>query len=514
MALLKRDDDMVTADKNMPSGSVPPQPAFSPLIKQYQDMNSQELKETKMKLLREKILFTQRLAEVRKLLYEDLNHSEGLEALTDEEEYIQTTLSVVRSDLNYVIELHDALLEACSSKSRVSVSGRTSSEVVPRSTRSHEFGKQPSDRFLSKAVVKTAPTIHEEPDSDVDDLPDSPKTQSRYRCSLSKANSIMFDWLRCPLRLQSHFSTVERQLVEAKAGTFTKTEFHPDAELRMTLCTKLLKSLEKCSEVHMAAVDAAYASGHSWNHVKNVLMARFCRRSVLKAAYEKEFDSLRFEGHSKVDEYLRRTSRLYHLFVDVFKDDTSERRILVRRIVSVLPTDIASRVIEKIKSFGKSADEDWELILPFDYTHHEHDAVLKGTCVEEIIRSTCRCAEEVSHMKGSTSRSQNGKSDNVRLVGNKSQNDDLFDRLPKGTELRDWVESFEKVVTIHGQNLKSIKQLKEMAPKADEVKFCKSFKSGKAYGVLAFKQAEDYEGIPELCSKKQLKVYPFTLVKN
>jgi hypothetical protein len=337
---------------------------------------------------------------------------------------------------------------------------------------------------------------------------DEPRT-----CSLGKANSIVFDVLRSHLRLQAHFSTVEQQLIEAEAAKRVQGEFKPEYGLRMTLCTKLLKSLEKCTEVHSAAVDAAYASGHSWNHVKKVLMMRFCRRSVLRAAYEKEFDSLRFLGYSKVDEYLRRVSRLYHLFVDVYKDDTSERRVLVRKIVSVLPVEIASRVIDRIKSFGGALDEDWELILPFDFTHISESTSSIDTCVEEIIRSACRCAEEVSNIKGYRTSGQFDKKDNVYFVGsNHHQSDDNYDRLPKNVP--EWFATFEKVIYVNGANLKSVKQLKEVAPRAAEVRLCKVSKTGKVYGVLAFKKIEDYEGVPDSLDRKALRERPFTPLKN
>jgi hypothetical protein len=342
-------------------------------------MTVQKLRKAKMKLLREKTDLVQRLTQVQKSLCEDIDTLDGVQELADEEEYLSRYLKICRDDLEYVLHRYDEVTEVFSlpgnkamQRSKWSVhesqrEGLHTAQLPDESnTPNPVVKKEGSNQGTVKKLHQVKEELDEDYDDDFDDSPCITRRDTKSRCSLGKANNIVFDWLRCLLRLQAHFTTIERQLVEAKAGVFTSKEFQPDADPRMALCTKLLKTLEKCSEVHLAAVDAAYASGHSWNHVKNVLMARFCRRPVLKAAYEKEFDSLRFEGYSRVDEYLRKTSRLYHLFVDVFKDDKSERRVLIRKIVNLLPSEIAARVIERIKSYGKSTgrlgayEEEWD----------------------------------------------------------------------------------------------------------------------------------------------------------
>jgi hypothetical protein len=513
---------MVTAD------NLPPVVAAT-TTNTYDRMTVDELKKARTTLRTKRTKTSLRLTELRELLMTDQVQGEEAEALAIEEDVLEVSLKNIRLELDYVCALYDEVAEIRSmpaGRLREIRHGTKAAEAPRTQDVTDRPGlEDASQRVVLPDITKlTAGAPSEpvnirrvpEPVQDVyEDRSPSFFGQSRISesfgtCSLGKANSIWFDNLRCPLRLQSHFDTVEAQLLEAKAGSFDGREFHPHADLKMTLCCKLIKSFEKCTEVHTAAVDAAYASKHSWYHVKNVLMMRFCRRSVLRAAYEKEFESLRFLGHSKVDEYLRRVSRLYHLFVDVYKDDTSERRVLVRKIVSVLPADLASKVIEKIKTYGRSLDQDWELILPFDFTHYNVRVSSTDNSVEEVIRSVCRCAEEVFNIKGNRAPLK----DNISYIGTSKDksSDSVYDKLPG--DLKSWVESFSKVISINGTNLKSVKQLKEIAPKAAEVRLCKSKKTGSVYGVVAFKNDEDYEGVAEILEKKNLRGRPFVPIKN
>ena len=498
----------------------------------YKAMNVDSLKKARTALRCRRIQMKQRLSEIEKQI--DLATTvDEVEFLDLQQQELESAAKALAEELNYVCDLYEEVAELGSIAAGRHGAGvkkpEAQVESMPKvatfsllSNNSPDPFPQPPQDPTSVHVLATAPVISTKPV-----LPPTPiylgtesevsygevSRSSVQKCTLGKANSILFDVLRCPLRLQAHFTTVEMQLAEAGAGTQVQGEFQPEHTLRMTLCSKLLKSLEKCTEVHTAAVDAAYASGHSWNHVKNVLMSRFCRRSVLRAAYEKEFESLRFSGHAKVDEYLRRVSRLYHLFVDVYKDDKSERRVLIRKIVSVLPADIAARVIERIKSFGRAVDEDWELILPYDFTHLTSGTSTHDTCVEEIIRATCRCAEEVSNIKGYRTTGQFEKKDNVFMVSSgHHHSEEHFDKIPKN--VTEWCAKFEKVIYVNGLNLKSVKQLKEVAPKAADIRLCKTNKTGRLYGVLAFNKTEDYEGVPELLEKKSLRERPFTPVKN
>ncbi|EER07802.1 hypothetical protein Pmar_PMAR000333, partial [Perkinsus marinus ATCC 50983] len=46
----------------------------------------------------------------------------------------------------------------------------------------------------------------------------------------------------------------------------------------------------------------------------------------------------RFDEHA--DDFLRKCSALYHLYQDVYKDEASERRVMVRAVVNKLPENL------------------------------------------------------------------------------------------------------------------------------------------------------------------------------
>ncbi len=196
------------------------------------------------------------------------------------------------------------------------------------------------------------------------------------------------------------------------------------------------------------------------------LLTKFARRSVLKAAYASRLKSMKFLDVGAVDDFLRKANSVYHLYIDVYGSDLSERRCLVRDLVGKLGVDISTKVIGSIQRHLETSSPvddweslDWETALEFDGPH--------SVC--ELIRRHCRASEEATAIS------------NIRPPGHIDHVRELTERdLP----LDEWAEQFASVVFATGPGCLD-KASVLLYTQADEVRHITS-KLGRACCVLAY----------------------------
>ncbi|EER00331.1 hypothetical protein Pmar_PMAR017190 [Perkinsus marinus ATCC 50983] len=223
----------------------------------------------------------------------------------------------------------------------------------------------------------------------------TPKSRSS-RCPAATVTKLCLPQLCEATDLQSHYHAIEHTFVEAGAA-----EYHQQGhllvheEVKVSVMTKFLSSLSNVRPVHKKATVASRTHSQDWNLVRNVLLTRYCRRSVLKETYEEKFTHLTFTGVKQIEDFLESAADIYHLFTDVYPNDVSERRSLTRQVLAKFPQHIIEKVMERICQLSglASVDEDWETAVPFD----EASDGVRSVC--EAIRWVCRTKDQASIMK-------------------------------------------------------------------------------------------------------------------
>ncbi|KAF4647752.1 hypothetical protein FOL46_003790, partial [Perkinsus olseni] len=148
-------------------------------------------------------------------------------------------------------------------------------------------------------------------------------TSSRpSRCSAASVTKLCLPQLCEPSDLQSHYEAIEHTLVEAGAADYGEEgRLSVHSEVKVSVMTKFLSTLTSVRSVHKRAMAAARVHGQDWNLVRNVLSARFCRRSVLREMYDEKLRALTYGGVKQIDDFLEAASEVFHIFVDIFPND-------------------------------------------------------------------------------------------------------------------------------------------------------------------------------------------------
>jgi hypothetical protein len=134
--------------------------------------------------------------------------------------------------------------------------------------------------------------------------------QPGYETSYDK---LRFVELQSKFRLSQHIRVIECQLVEANLAVANGDS----VELLMNKVNTtlaMITSMKTVAEVYNAAYEAALNGDFDWNYVKDELKARFCRRSVLEAEYERLLRLLTFDKPSDVDIFLSKVNEAYTFF--------------------------------------------------------------------------------------------------------------------------------------------------------------------------------------------------------
>ncbi|KAF4746557.1 hypothetical protein FOZ63_025118, partial [Perkinsus olseni] len=122
-------------------------------------------------------------------------------------------------------------------------------------------------------------------------------------------------------------SLVENLFEEAGAGLFDESgSFVPHTKFKLTCFTKLATSLKPCPEALNAAYEVAGTTNYDWFSIREDLRQQFSRKDQLREEYRSALNSLKFTGLDHVDVFLRKCSAVYHLYQDVYKNESSERR--------------------------------------------------------------------------------------------------------------------------------------------------------------------------------------------
>ncbi|KAF4713984.1 hypothetical protein FOZ63_008503, partial [Perkinsus olseni] len=298
------------------------------------------------------------------------------------------------------------------------------------------------------------------PVQDTDGSPAMPQeAQERVRnpppCRPIEVSKLTVPKLVASYRLKSHFSMLEGLMVEIGAGKILPGQgYSPYATTRILCYNKLIESFGDCLDVVDAANEIAESSGYQWLTIRQELLAQFAQRDMLKTNYDDKLTKLKFGGVQRTDEFLRHSSTIYHLYMDVFKGDSSERRRLVDKIMSKLPSDIRVRVIDKIKGYmpvnndSELESQDWELILPF-----ERVGKFASRSIVGIIRQTCRTMRDASVVENpSSARSAtNLRPDLIRQI---------VDRDVQS--LSDWAKKYARVWGLCGKGCRSLDKVKAL----------------------------------------------------
>ncbi|KAF4662664.1 hypothetical protein FOL47_006148 [Perkinsus chesapeaki] len=258
-------------------------------------------------------------------------------------------------------------------------------------------------------------------------------------------------------RLKSHYSMVEGLMVEIGAGRMvSNVGYKPYQSTTISCYNKLVQSFGDCVEVVDAASEIAESSGYRWQTIRQELLAQFAQRDVLKTNYDGKLSKLRFESVQSVDSFLRHCSTIYHLYMDVYKGDSSERRRLVDKIMGRLPGDIRVKAIDKIKSYMSGPDEsgsetqDWELALPLERVGRSANRSIVG-----VIRQTCRTERDASMVDGpeqvvqrDPNRPPSSRPDWIRQIDDRNS-----------VPLADWAKKYARVWGLSGKGCRSVEKV-------------------------------------------------------
>jgi hypothetical protein len=312
--------------------------------------------------------------------------------------------------------------------------------------------------------------------------------------------------------LSTHFSYIERNLIEMGAGTFnTNNEFLPKSHLVEACLTLLLSSIEDVESVSQAANDMSIKNGSDWCVIRRELLHRFSRKHILKHECDKNLKLLTWKSVSEVEDFLHKASLIYHAFCDTFKDEATDIRRLVNCIVGKLPLEVAQQVISCIRQYSQAGflnlDSSWETLLPFES--------VDGASVSDVIRHVARTHEEAHQLERVTgSRNANpGKfgngqtrSDLVNFAG-KSGKSTLDKSIssqakpaswksrPDNFDVGSWKDKYPKIVYISGptvkkDNFSSIK----IELKCDDARILSS-RNGGEFMVVAYKDPSKWDQV-------------------
>jgi hypothetical protein len=270
-------------------------------------------------------------------------------------------------------------------------------------------------------------------------------------------------------------------------------EFALHDQIKVSSMEIFIASL-KNSSLSTACRQYANLCRFDWQSVKNNMISRFCRRSVLKETYTSKLRQLKFEGYHLVDEFLQACDDVYHVYEKVYFEDRSELRSLIAAIAQKLPQQLCRDVVYAVKSHSAGDDEDWELALPYD----SFDGRGNRTTLRELIRS---CARTLEIVQGPTKTTKIDRHDD-RVSQLKEA------KTPPRPSLEDWAAGYSKVYVV--EPLKEVDE-NETAKlfKADEVKWLKNKTTRRSYAFAAYKNSSVADEVIKSLDEAKYHTRPF-----
>ena len=239
--------------------------------------------------------------------------------------------------------------------------------------------------------------------------------------------------------LESHLKTMSDILEEL--GCMEDGDFK--AGVRCRVRAMVIESFKGCPEVHdfARASDKAYMS---WPQLQDTLLRQYRSRVYLKAEVDKALRSLVCK--TPYSDFVNQVRGLYYLYRRFYEDKT-EVRALVRKVIEVVPDDVARRLITNLTLINI----DWEAAVPFE------EFVGK---LEQSLASN----EAFTQIKGGLSRAQR-----VNFVQQK-------EKRSNGEWLEDWVQGFRGVLYCTGPGHRD--EIMKAAESNKSIQ-CKHFKGNK-----------------------------------
>ncbi|EER18145.1 hypothetical protein Pmar_PMAR009173 [Perkinsus marinus ATCC 50983] len=339
------------------------------------------------------------------------------------------------------------------------------------------------------------------------DFPEAPTRRAATRCTAAEVTKLVLPNLIDSAYLKVHYDDVEDTLVEAGAATrSTSGPIQVNPEVRRSVMTKFIGTLtnSEVKPVHQAAQSAARTGRSDWNHVRQLLLGRFCRRSQLKSKYLEKLSSLKFQSARQIDQYLLAASEAYFIFCDIYHNDSAERRNLTRQIIGRLPPAIVEKVIHRIRRYADHDDdsEDWETLLDFENATGDKPSVC------DVIRSICRTSDEATIICQPTTH----KADNIRSVvepAQASSSRTLAQRPNSGSApisrptLSEWAKTFPAVYYITGRAVRNQEEALKIL-RADETKVLRN-RRGFRYILAAYNDATTAKSIMSELDKENYR---------
>ena len=232
------------------------------------------------------------------------------------------------------------------------------------------------------------------------------------------------------------------------------------ASLQSTVVTRFLATLS--GDVQREAQQLAIVYRYDWQMLISDLASRYTRPEVIRREIELRLSRLRWHGVSQVDPFVTAVIALARQARSLLDRDLSFKRRFVERILSLLPTSLATLVvIEAQRMVGCVVD--WEEKIGLDDLH--------GNSFLSIVVNFSRVSEDLDRVGQNqsapghvtVSRSSGGHQDSVKFTQEGFIADDdvcaMSDKRTRSQKwqprrdyvlLTDWVEQFHSVLVCRG----------------------------------------------------------------
>jgi hypothetical protein len=141
--------------------------------------------------------------------------------------------------------------------------------------------------------------------------------------------------------LRMHFAAAQKQLLNYDVGFIGMDGFfhvHNIYDLDATML--LVDSLKSDQEVFRAAQRIAAKSNYNYRNVVDHLLSRFCDLDMLREEYEKALSGLVFRSYDCSEDFILQADEIMYKCEDAWSEDSSERRSLIRLLLSRLPEEL------------------------------------------------------------------------------------------------------------------------------------------------------------------------------
>ena len=275
--------------------------------------------------------------------------------------------------------------------------------------------------------------------------------------------------------LPNHLSRIERICRDMNA--FVGSE--PLPQLRMQLITKVIKTFgTKFSNV----VDycerlTSGQDGDSWVRFKRCLLENYCSPEKMAIAYSNRLRSLKFDDVNNYEDFLSECSILLALKAQVYPNDASERRMVVKECLSKIPVEYRTVILYNLEACTDSP-LGWEQ-LPFE---DDQSRLTISNIIRRVLHAAV--ASQGLNQNRPASSSSLGTTDRARFTRESPT------AKPTSTHqtMQEWARKFKYPTMLKGNRLRNknsdvLPRLEKIGVSRDNVRFRKNAKE-EVYAVV------------------------------